>query len=77
MTCPKGHNRREPKMLLTTRDLIARMTPTALAETIASIEQAENLDRAEQGTVDLLTEVLACNIGDDEADELIAAARRG
>jgi hypothetical protein len=70
-------NRREPNMLLTTKDLIDRMTPTALAETIASIEQAENLDRAEQGTVDLLTEVLAANVGDDEADELIAAARRG
>ena len=61
--------------LLTTNDLITRMTPTALAETIVSIEQAENLDAVEQRTVDLLLEVLAANVGDDEADEMIAAAR--
>ena len=64
-----------PKMLLTTKDLIARMTPTALAETIASIEQAGNLDATEAATVDLLNEVLAANVGATEAAELIAAAR--
>jgi hypothetical protein len=62
-------------MLLTTNDLIGRMTPTALAETIVSIEQFGNLDAAEQATVDLLIEVLAANVGPDEADEMIAAAR--
>jgi hypothetical protein len=64
-------------MLLTTKDLIERMTPTALAETIASIEGFGNLDAYEQGTVDLLSEVLAANVGDEEADEMIAAARCG
>ena len=61
--------------LLNTRDLIDRMTPTALAETIVSIEQAGNLDRTEQATVDLLIEVLAANVGPVEAAKMIAAAR--
>ena len=61
--------------LLNTRDLIDRMTPTALAETIAAIEQFGNLDAAERATVALLMDVLTANVGDEEAAELIAAAR--
>ena len=61
--------------LLTTNDLIARMTPTALAECYTSIEQAGNLDAAERATMALIVETLAANVGDEEADELIAAAR--
>ena len=61
--------------MLTTKDLIARMTPTALAETIASLEQFGNLDGAELATVDLLRETLAANVGYEEAVVLIDAAR--
>lgn len=62
-------------LTLSTTDLIARMTPTALAEMIASIEQAGNLDAAERGTVALLRAELEANVGEDEAAELLAAAR--
>ena len=61
--------------LLTTRDLIARMTPTALAETITSIEQAGNLDAAERETIAVLMATLDSNVGPVDAAELIAAAR--
>ena len=60
--------------MLNTRDLIARMTPTALAETIASVKQAGNLDAAELETVAYLCEVLECNVGDLEARAMIADA---
>lgn len=62
-------------MLLTTEDLIAHLTPTALAEAIASLEQFGNLDSREQATVALLREVLEANCGPEEAAALIAAAR--
>jgi hypothetical protein len=65
--------------LLSTRRLIARMTPTALAETIASIEQCESvsgyLDLAERDTIACMRKVLANNVGDEEAAKLIEAAR--
>ena len=61
--------------LLTTRDLIGRMTPTALAETIASLEQYGNADAAERATLILLAETLDANVGPVEAAEMIAAAR--
>jgi hypothetical protein len=65
--------------LLSTRRLIARMSSTALAETIASIEQCESLsgylDLDERDTIDCMRRVLASNIGDDEAAKLIDAAR--
>ena len=61
--------------LLTTNELIARMTPTALAETIASLEQYGNHDAAERETVAVLRETLVVNVGDVEAAELIVAAR--
>jgi len=60
--------------LLSTRSLIARMTPTALAETIASLEQC-NLDLAERDTIACMRKVLANNVGDEEAAKLIDAAR--
>lgn len=49
--------------MLTARDLISRMTPNALAETIASIENFGNLDVDERATVELLRSVLAANVG--------------
>lgn len=61
-------------MLLTTRDLIARMTPTALAETIASVDQAGNLDADERETIACLRKVLVANVGDLEAKAMIADA---
>ena len=65
--------------LLSTRSLISRMSPTALAETIASIERCEfdsgYLDLAERDTIECLRRVLANNVGDDEAAKLIDAAR--
>ena len=60
--------------MLTTRDLIARMTPTALAETIVSIEQIGNLDAAESATIALLRKALQFNVGDVEAARLIGDA---
>jgi len=60
--------------LLSTRSLIARMSPTALAETIASLEQCE-LDSAERDTIECMRRVLANNVGDVEAAKLIEAAR--
>jgi hypothetical protein len=62
-------------MLLSTASLIARMTPTALAEMIASLEQSGNIDSVEQATIDAMRDELASNVGDDEAAELIAAAK--
>ena len=64
-------------MLLSTTDLIARMSPTALAETIASIEQAENLDAAEKNTVRALMAALICNVGEQEAWDMLAVANCG
>ena len=61
--------------LLTTNGLIARMTPTALAETIAILEQYGNHDAAEREIMAVLRETLVANVGDEEAAELIAAAR--
>ena len=60
--------------MLTTRDLIARMTPTALAEVIASVEQGGNLDADERETAACLRAVLAVNVGDLEARATIADA---
>ena len=64
-------------MLLSTTDLIARMSPTALAETIASIEQAANLNAAEKMTVMALTEALINNVGKQEAWDMLAVANCG
>jgi hypothetical protein len=60
--------------LLSTSDLIARMTPTALAEMIASIEQAGNVDAVERRTVEALRAELVANVGEQEAEELVSAA---
>ena len=61
--------------ILTTAELIERMTPTALAEIVASIQQADSLDAAEMNTVALLFDALAANVGEAEAYKLIEAAR--
>jgi hypothetical protein len=60
--------------MLTTLELIERMTPTALAEVIASIGQV-NLTDSEAVTVDMMWSALVANVGEDEASELLAAAR--
>jgi len=61
--------------LLSTRILIARMTPTALAETIASLEQGTNLDCYYRDTINYMRRTLAHNVGLVEAAKLIDAAR--
>jgi hypothetical protein len=60
--------------MLTTLELIERITPTALAEVIASIGQVNLTDR-EAETVDMLWGALVANVGEEEASELLAAAR--
>jgi hypothetical protein len=60
--------------MLTTTELIERMTPTALAEMIASIGQ-EHITDSEAMTVDIMWSALVANVGEDEASELLAAAR--
>jgi hypothetical protein len=60
--------------LLTARDLIARMTPTALAEMIVTIEQAGNLDAAEKQTAAAMRQALVANVGERKAEKMIATA---
>jgi hypothetical protein len=60
--------------LLTAADLIARMTPTALAETIVSIKQCGNLDKNEMATLTALEIELWNNVGVEEAGRMVAAA---
>lgn len=60
--------------LLTAQDLIARMTPIALAEMLASFEMIGNLDEAERRTAKLMRDALVANVGDEVADEMIAKA---
>ena len=59
--------------MLTTNELIARMTPTALAETIHALSQMGNLNHNESATVQALQTALWANVGEYEAAELIAA----
>jgi hypothetical protein len=55
------------------------MSPTALAEMIASLERCEfysgYLDLAERDTIACMRKVLSNTVGDDEAAKLIDAAR--
>ena len=60
--------------LLTAQDLIARMTPIALAEMLASFEMIGILDEAERRTAKLMRDALVANVGDEVADEMIAKA---
>ena len=60
--------------LLTAQDLIARMTPIALAEMLASFEMIGNLDEAERRTANLMRDALVANVGDAVADEMITKA---
>lgn len=64
--------------LLSTRDLIARMNPTALAEMIASIEQTryDNLDAEEIATLIALETELTNIVGEAEAVEMVAEVSR-
>jgi hypothetical protein len=59
-------------MLLTTKDLISRMSPATMASLLADLAQWGNQDAYEKGTVRLVREVLECNVGAEEADKLIA-----
>ncbi len=61
--------------MLTTTELIERMTPTALAEVIASVQQSEvnGVDALE--TIETMWGALVANVGEDEAAELLAAAQ--
>ena len=60
--------------LLTTQDLIARMTPIALAEMLASFEMVGNLDDVERRTAKLMRDALVANVGDAVAEEMITRA---
>lgn len=55
-------------------DLLARLTPTALAEVIASLEMADNLDAAERQVVTDATNLMVAIVGEKEARDLINAA---
>jgi len=61
--------------MLTTLELIERMTPTALAEVIESVKQSDFTGVDELETIELMWGVLVANVGEDEASELLAAAR--
>ena len=62
--------------MLTTTELIERMTPTALAEMIVSVwESADgNCDMDEIATVNAMRSALVNNVGEDEAAELLKAS---
>lgn len=59
---------------MTADDLLARLTPTALAEVIASVEQAGNLDAAERQVVTEATNLIVAIVGEKEARDLIKDA---
>ena len=63
--------------MLSTRELIARLTPTALAEVIVSLDQFGPLDLATKETLVVLRDVLVANVGEEEAEELFVAACDG
>jgi len=60
--------------LLSTRDLIARMTPTALAETIASIDDRDTFSAEELATMIALETELVANVGEVDAVGMVAEA---
>lgn len=55
-------------------DLLARLTPTALAEVVASVKQAGNLDAAERQVVTDATNLIVAIVGEKEARDLIKTA---
>ena len=60
--------------MMTVNELIQRMSPTALAETIVSLEA----DRPSMVIAEIdhtLRTVLKCNVGDEVAEDMIEAAR--
>jgi hypothetical protein len=62
--------------MLTTTELIERMTPTALAEVYVSIWHFAdgNCDMDELETVNAIRKALVANVGEDEAVELLSRA---
>lgn len=64
-------------MLLNTRDLIARMSPTTLAGLIVDMDNYQHQDAAERETMALVREALECNVGRGEAELLITEACGG
>jgi hypothetical protein len=63
--------------MLTTKDLIGRMTPLTLASLLADLSQYGNHDARERETAAVALNVLEANVGHTEAEQMIAAARRG
>ena len=57
--------------MLTTKDLIARMTPFTLASLVSDLDQYDNQDAAERETAAFVRETLDANIGRGEAELLI------
>ena len=72
MTAREGTTEGEPKMLLTTKDLIGRMSPTTLASLLADLAQWGTQDATEARTARLVRDVLEANVGAEEADQLVA-----
>ena len=62
---------------MTAKDLIARMSPTTLAGLIVDLDDFGRNDAAELEVMDLARRALACNVGDDEAAEMVLAEKRG
>jgi hypothetical protein len=54
--------------MLSTRELISRLTPTALAGVIASLDLFGPSDQATKETLICLRDVLVANVGEEEAD---------
>ena len=69
--CPESP---APCETMTAHDLLARLTPTALAEVVASVEQAGNLDTAERQIVTDATNLMVAIVGEKETGDLIKAA---
>lgn len=64
-------------MLLSTRDLISRMTPRTLASLICDLDQYGHQDAAERETMYLARTALEAIVGLGEAALLISEACRG
>ena len=58
--------------MLTTQDLIARMTAFTLASLVCDLAEFGNQDAAERDTARVVRETLDANIGRGEAELLIA-----
>jgi hypothetical protein len=63
--------------MLTAKDLIGRMSPLTLASLLADLSQYGNHSDRERQTIAVALNVLEANVGHEEAERMIAAARRG